>query len=116
MSHDRGCHQCGADDIAEKRACFAKIGEDCAKASLFRSVVPQPIERYAHHGKSVAVISAYKGKHREMCLCFRGCDYFKPDTLNNCPIAQANYEVCKEHGLVAPVMECPRFRIADGWA
>lgn len=116
MSHDRGCYKCGADDIAEKRACFGKLGEGCAKASLFRSPVPVRVERYNHHGRDVAVISDCKGKHRDMCLCFRGCDFFKPDQPGNCEIAQANYELCKAHGLVAPVMECPKFRIADGWA
>ena len=28
------------------------------------------IERYDHHGKSVAVRTELKGKHREHCLCF----------------------------------------------
>ncbi len=75
-----------------------------------------PIERYVHHGRDVAVIRDFKGRHREMCLCFRGCDFFKPDHPDNCGIAKANYELCQRHGLVAPVMECPRFRVADGWA
>lgn len=117
MSHDRGCFKCGADTSAEKRDCYARIGERCAKASIFRLGRPMlPIERYSHHGQSVSVIAAFKGKHREMCLCFRGCDFFKPGEPDNCQIAQANYEVCKTHGLVAPVMECPKFRVADGWA
>lgn len=73
------------------------------------------VERYQHHGREVAVMSHVKGRHREMCLCMNGCDFFKPGESENCPIAQANYDLCRLHGLVAPVMECPRFRVADGW-
>jgi hypothetical protein len=76
----------------------------------------QKVERYVHHGREVAVISEVKGRHRDFCLCFNGCDFFKPNTPENCEIAKMNFAVCKTHGLVAPVMECPKYRIADGWA
>jgi phage pi2 protein 07 len=34
---------------------------------------------------------------------------FKPGTEENCLIAQQNYKMCIEHGLVTPVWECPKF-------
>lgn len=39
MSHDRGCSQCGADTMSDKRECYNRIGEGCAKASVFRDAV-----------------------------------------------------------------------------
>jgi len=63
-------------------------------------------ERYEHHGCMVTVMSAVKGKHREHCLCHI-CSRFMPGTPENCPIAQANYELCLKYNVVTPVYECP---------
>jgi hypothetical protein len=65
---------------------------------------------YEHHGRKVAVLEAYKGKHRDMCLCFQGCVNFKPEFTTNCKIAQANFENCVKYGTVQPVVECPEYR------
>jgi len=67
------------------------------------------IERYMHHGVDVAVISALKGKHREHCLCYHGCQHFKPGQIDNCLIAQETFANCVRHDLCTPVFECPRF-------
>lgn len=67
------------------------------------------VERYIHHGNDVAVISEVKGKHRDHCLCFQGCKFFKPGEQDNCNIAQANYTMCVNYGLVTPVYECPKY-------
>ncbi len=62
---------------------------------------------YEHHGAMVAVDSDLKGKHRDHCLCFKGCRRFKPDTPENCDRAEQNYRACKVNDMVMPVWECP---------
>lgn len=70
------------------------------------------IERYNHHGRDVAVIASVRGTHREHCLCFQGCRFFKPGLPDNCEIAADNYALCVKHNLVAPVFECPKYEPA----
>ena len=66
------------------------------------------IIKYTHHGNVVSVDEDLKGKHKEHCLCYR-CSCFKPNTPENCPIAQATLQNCLAHKLVTPVFECPKF-------
>ncbi len=66
------------------------------------------IETYKHHGWTVFVDSELKGKHRDHCLCFK-CDKFKPNTSENCPIAQATFENCVRYGITTPMYECPEY-------
>ena len=66
------------------------------------------IIRYIHHGFNVAVDEDLKGRHRECCLCFR-CGLFKPNTSENCDLAEQNYRACKINGMTMPVFECPKF-------
>lgn len=47
--------------------------------------------QYEHHGTVVNVQEHLKGRHREHCLCHLECKFFKPNTPENCPLAQANY-------------------------
>lgn len=67
------------------------------------------VERYLHHGTEVSVLSHVKGKHRENCLCYADCVHFRPGQPGHCPIAAENYALCRKHGLVTPVFECPKF-------
>ena len=67
------------------------------------------IEKYIHHGVEVSVISEVKGTHRKRCLCHQNCKFFKPNSPDNCPIAQSLYSLCINHNLVTPVFECGRF-------
>ena len=67
------------------------------------------IEVYQHHGTPVFVDEELKGKHREHCLCFRGCVRFKPGMPENCPIAQDTFENCVKHDIVTPMYECPEY-------
>lgn len=66
-------------------------------------------ECYNHHGKSVWVRTALRGRHRDHCLCF-SCKQFLPASDKNCPIAQAVYQACIDHHVVTPVWECHKFR------
>jgi hypothetical protein len=68
------------------------------------------IEYYEHHGKKVAVQQKLKGKHRDHCLCFM-CSKLRPNTPENCPIAQATYENCVRFGTTTPMYECPEFLV-----
>jgi len=63
---------------------------------------------YVHHDTPVWTRVETQGKHRELCLCYV-CGRFKPETPDNCPIAQRIYETCVLHGVVTPVFECPEF-------
>jgi len=70
-------------------------------------------DKYEHHGNMVTVRSDLKGRHAEFCLCQTPCKFFKPGAEDNCPVAQATYKNCVNHGLVTPVFECPKFEEAD---
>ena len=68
-------------------------------------------EEYVHHGsEEVSVMQELKGKHKDFCLCY-SCDKFKPDTPENCPVAQEVYTLCVQENLVLPVWECPAFEV-----
>lgn len=64
---------------------------------------------YKHHGEHVHVREDLKGRHREHCLCY-DCELFKPNMINNCPIAEKVYNLDRETGLTTPVWECMYFR------
>jgi len=69
------------------------------------------IEKYEYYGVNVSVFSELKGKHKEMCLCWK-CALLIIDPAypaQNCEIARENYELCKKHHVVTPVFECPKF-------
>jgi hypothetical protein len=66
------------------------------------------IEKYIHHGAEVSVQSDLRGKHRDHCLCHK-CEHFRPNTPENCPIAQELFELCVKYNLTTPVYECPIF-------
>jgi hypothetical protein len=70
-------------------------------------------EEYEHHGVLVKVRSSLKGQHRAFCLCY-ACEKFKPDTPDNCSIAQVIYAICVKESLVLPVWECPEFEEGHG--
>lgn len=70
---------------------------------------------------SVAVIALNQGKHKENCLCYQRCRFFKPGTPDNCGIAQALYEFDVRNDVVTPVWECAMYgsmddvdRVVDG--
>ena len=64
------------------------------------------IEQYSHHGTLVSVQRHLKGKHRDHCLCYQGCQWFKPGEAENCFIAQALYKFCIDNDVTTPVFEC----------
>jgi len=64
--------------------------------------------KYNHHGKDVFVFEELKGKHRDMCLCFK-CSKFLPGTLFNCRIAQATFDNCVKYHITTPMFECPEW-------
>ena len=67
------------------------------------------IVRYTHHGTVVNVQEHLIGKHRDHCLCWKHCKRFKPNTGENCAIAQKLYEFDVEQNLTTPVWECPAY-------
>lgn len=71
------------------------------------------IIKYEHHGRVVSVMEKDKGNHRQHCLCWQGCKLFKPNTPENCKIAQEVYELNVKHNLTTPVFECPVFEQED---
>lgn len=73
------------------------------------------IIKYQHwfgEGKSSInyVMICLKGKHKEHCLCHSDCRKFKPNTSENCPIAQATFENCAKFNIVTPMYECPEYK------
>ena len=67
------------------------------------------IVKYEHHGIMVSVHEEVKGKHAEHCMCYANCKHFKPNTPNNCPIAQGLFEYDCANGVTTPVFECAKF-------
>lgn len=71
------------------------------------------IIKYEHHGVEVSVKERLKGTHRENCLCFSNCTFFKPGEPDNCEIAQELFGICVKYSLTTPVFECPKFKVKE---
>ena len=84
--------------------------EDIPEPAINEDYVNTNITTYAHHGIMVQVRRDLKGKHRRYSLCYQ-CKHFKPDTLNNCHIAQSVFENCEKWHITTPVWECPSFKL-----
>lgn len=69
------------------------------------------VVQYEHHGYMTSVKQKYKGKHKEMCLCY-DCKLFEP-TGNNCHIAQELFKIDKSARVTTPVVECACFKIKE---
>ena len=64
---------------------------------------------YEHFGKNVTAKKAYRGLHRDICICHANCEYFLPDSpKKHCNIAAMAYQLSREVGIVL-VMECERY-------
>ena len=71
-------------------------------------------EQYEHHGVMVWVDSDLKGKHRDICLCFK-CKKFSFVREENCATANLLYALDVKLNLTTPVFECPEFEVLDRW-
>lgn len=71
--------------------------------------LPRRVDKYEHHSVEVTVLSEIKGQHRQHCLCYNGCKFFKPGTSENCEIAKATFKNCVTFNIVTPVYECPKY-------
>lgn len=60
-------------------------------------------------GKELNVQEHLLGKHREHCLCWSGCKYFKPNTPENCEVAQKLLQFDIDNGVTTPVWECIKY-------
>lgn len=69
--------------------------------------------KYIHHGKEVTAIDSVFQKHKVICLCWNECKYFKPNSPDNCEIAQANYELDVKFNLITPVIECAKYEVGE---
>jgi hypothetical protein len=75
----------------------------------WNTIMSDKFEQYDHHGRMVWVRRDLKGLDRMNCLCF-SCKKFNPGIPEtNCKIANLNYAVCLQAGMVLPVYECPEF-------
>ena len=68
------------------------------------------IEWYEHHGDTVAVKPEYRGKHREICLCYTCMNFLPEEDERHCQLAADLYAFCKKHGGTAIRQECPAFQ------
>ena len=92
--------------MANKTGCMS-IMYNKLKGGSYMSIV-----QYEHHGKTVSVKEEYKGKHRDICLCWQKCKHFKPENrAENCKTANAVYKNCVDFGIVSPVMECTDYEV-----
>jgi hypothetical protein len=75
----------------------------------YRAKRERRYEQYIHHGHWVWVRRDIKGKHWEPTICL-DCAKYRPDTHENCPIAEDLFGHCKEYHLALAVFECPMFK------
>ncbi len=64
---------------------------------------------YVHHGRHVWVRKDLRGRHREMCLCYRCTMLDTQNCERNCPIANALFALNALSGITTPVFECVGF-------
>ena len=57
----------------------------------------------------VSVQAHLAERHREHCLCWQNCKFFKKNTPENCETAQALYEFDKKYNVTTPVWECGKY-------
>jgi hypothetical protein len=69
------------------------------------------IIKYEHYNKNVSVQEHLKGLHKEHCLCYQNCKFFKPNMSENCSIAQGLYEFDIKNNVTTPVWECEKYEI-----
>jgi len=67
---------------------------------------------YEHHGEERIAKAEFKGKHRDICLCYE-CQKFTPGSLLNCMAANDIYNNCIKFGVCTPVLECKNFEPRD---
>jgi len=83
---------------------YLKEGQEKHGINLFNMITK--IQKF---GKELAVQEQLVGKHRDHCLCWQKCKYFKPNEEDNCPIAQDLFEFDKKFGVTTPVWECETY-------
>lgn len=66
------------------------------------------IREIVHHKMTKSTSLAPGQKTQDICLCYE-CGRFSYVWNNNCPIALQNYKFCREHGVCASIVTCPRF-------
>jgi hypothetical protein len=66
-------------------------------------------EQYTHHKVKVWVSKEQKGRHWRSSIC-SDCEYFLPDTSDNCLIESVVHITCRDNHLVLNVWECPNFK------
>lgn len=74
----------------------------------YEQFVFKKFEQYNHNSKEVWVNSHLRGMHKQYCLC-NHCAKFKPDSNDNCEIAEQVFTIDKQFGIATPVWECPEF-------
>ena len=74
----------------------------------WRSARERRYVQYVHHGVKVWVRLDLKGKHWDPTLC-ADCRLYKPDTDENCAVAERTFQLCKDCNLVLALWECPAF-------
>ena len=66
-------------------------------------------EQYLHHKTKVWVAKDQKGQHWHSSLC-PNCDFFDPDSPNNCLIESVVHVTSRDNHPVLVVWECSKFR------
>ena len=63
---------------------------------------------YKHNEQMVSAFREYAGRHQEVCLCWQGCQLYRPDNeALNCKLEQRFSELNKELHILTGVLECP---------
>lgn len=71
--------------------------------------MPNTVVYIDNHGKMCACMATYVGQHKDINICQAGkCLKFKPGQEDNCPTAQASFELSRKVGIV-PIMACSEY-------
>jgi len=88
-----------------------EISKDSLECQNSKPSLPET-ETYLHHDGYVVVQKHLKGKHREHCLCWQGCNKFKPGK-DNCRKSNLLFAFCQAFNMTTPVWECPDYTTED---
>jgi len=62
-------------------------------------------KKETHFGKEVWVNPTTESLRKQECLCLN-CERLKPGKPDNCPVAQAFYEICVKENIALMVTRC----------
>ena len=91
-------------------SCKSRFAEIDLDEKLAAKKDPEGIITVNKFNKEMKVRRDLVNKHRQYCLCWKDCEFFKPNTSENCEIAQKLYQFDIDNNVTTPVWECEKYK------